>query len=83
MHTPLSPDARTPQPEGRVVRLVPEKGLGFLRTRDGREILFQRNGVLEPGFDRLRIGMAVRFVESVSVGEHGSRANAVRMVDPG
>jgi cold shock CspA family protein len=79
MNTPLNHNTRAPQPEGRVVRLAPEKGQGFVRTRDGREIPFQRNGVLEPGFDRLRIGASVRFIESV--GEQGSRASSVQVVD--
>jgi cold shock CspA family protein len=48
-------------PRGRVSKLFPEEGYGFLDTPDGREIYCHRHSVLHPGFDRLDIGMEVRF----------------------
>jgi cold shock CspA family protein len=65
-------------PRGRVSQLFPEAGYGFLETRDGREIYFHRHSVLHPGFDRLEIGVEVRFTEEV--GEKGPQASSVAIV---
>ena len=54
-------------PYGKVTKLFPHEGYGFLETSDGREIYFHSNSVLEPGFPHLKIGTEVRFVE-----EHGA-----------
>ena len=64
-----------PQTTGRVSKLVAASDYGFLETTDGREIYFHRNSVLEPGFDRLRVGVEVRFVEEA--GEKGPQASTV------
>jgi cold shock CspA family protein len=50
---------------------------GFLRTSDGREIYFHRNSVLDGGFDKLRPGTAVTFVEEQ--GEQGPQASTVHV----
>jgi cold shock CspA family protein len=62
--------------EGRVARLFPERGFGFLTTADGREIYFHRNSVVDGSFDRLVSGTPVRFVEEL--GEKGPQASTVR-----
>jgi len=67
-----------PLAEGRVTRLLPEEGHGFLLTPDGREIYFHRNSVLNRGFPRMAIGMRVAFSEEP--GEKGPQASTVRMV---
>lgn len=64
-------------PVGRVVKLFPEQGFGFLEAPDGREIYFHRNSVLEPGFDRLEAGAIVYFAEEP--GEKGPQASTVRL----
>jgi len=66
---------------GKVVRIFPEDGCGFIETPDGRELYFSRENVVEPSFERLESGMAVQFIEElaaegrqakrVSVGKHG------------
>ncbi len=61
--------------EGRVARLFPEPGYGFIETEDGREIYFHRNSVLDGGFDQLVSGARVRFVEEL--GEKGPQASTV------
>jgi cold shock CspA family protein/ribosome-associated translation inhibitor RaiA len=66
------------QISGRVVRLFPEAGYGFLETSDGREIYFHGHSVLEPGFDRLDVGSEVHFVEEE--GEKGPQASTVQFV---
>jgi cold shock CspA family protein len=63
---------------GRVTKLFPEAGYGFLETPEGREIYFHRHSVLHPGFDRLEIGMEVRFAEEE--GEKGPQASSVAIV---
>ena len=59
--------------------IVPDKGYGFLITPEGREIYFHRNSLVGYDFDRLRLGLAVRFVEKL--GEKGPQASTVEVVD--
>jgi len=63
-------------PRARVTKLFPEEGYGFLETPGGREIYFHKNSVLDGGFDRVKVGMAVRFAEEQ--GEKGPQASSVR-----
>lgn len=65
-------------PRGRVSRLFPEAGYGFLETADGREVFFHRHSVLPGGFDSLSIGTEVCFVEEL--GEKGPQASTVKLV---
>ncbi|HUJ79631.1 MAG TPA: HPF/RaiA family ribosome-associated protein [Nitrospiria bacterium] len=67
-------------PHGRVIRLFPEKGYGFLESPDGLEIYFHRNSVLHAAFDRLAVGTPVRFIEEI--GEKGPQASTVEIVHP-
>ena len=62
----------------RVSQLFPEEGYGFLETPDGREVYFHRNSVLDPGFERLEVGMEVRFAEEQ--GGKGPQASTVTIV---
>jgi cold shock CspA family protein/ribosome-associated translation inhibitor RaiA len=63
-----------------VHRLYPEEGYGFLRTVDTQEeIYFHRNSVLHHEFDRLRVGMGVRY--TAVPGEKGLQATSVQVVD--
>jgi ribosomal subunit interface protein len=64
-------------PQGRVVRLFPEDGFGFLEAPDGREIYFHRNAVLE-GFETLEVGSEVRFAEEQGI--EGPQASTVSLV---
>jgi cold shock CspA family protein/ribosome-associated translation inhibitor RaiA len=63
---------------GRVIRLFPEDGYGFLETPDGREIYFHRNSVRNGGFEHLEVGTEVAFAEEE--GDEGPQATAVRPV---
>jgi cold shock CspA family protein/ribosome-associated translation inhibitor RaiA len=63
-----------------VHRLYPEQGYGFLRTVDTQqEIYFHRNSVLHHEFDRLRVGMGVRY--TAEQGEKGLQATTVQVID--
>ena len=64
------------KPERGVVnQLFPDQGYGFIVTRDGRDIYFHRNSVLDDAFDRLRLGSEVRFSEEQ--GDKGPQASTV------
>jgi len=65
-------------PRAKVSKLLPAEGYGFLETPGGREIYFHRNSVLDEGFDHLKIGTVVRFVEEE--GEKGPQASTVQPV---
>ena len=66
-----------PGPHGRILRIFPKKGFGFLESSDGREIYFHRNAVVEGGFERLDVGTAVVFSEES--GEKGPQASMVKV----
>lgn len=66
-----------PSLEGRVSRLLPDKGYGFLRTPDGREVYFHENSVLNRGFQRMKVGTRVVFSEEP--GEKGPQASTIRI----
>ncbi len=65
---------------GRVARLFPEEGYGFIETPEGRELYFHRYNVVHPEFDQLAVGEEVVFLEEpagegfqanrISVGRH-------------
>lgn len=67
--------SRVGPPHGRIARLFPRAGYGFLLTPDNREIYFNRASVLNNGFNRLKLGDEVRFFEQR--GEKGPQASTV------
>jgi cold shock CspA family protein/ribosome-associated translation inhibitor RaiA len=63
-----------------VHKLFPQEGYGFLRTVDTQdEIYFHRHSVLHDDFDRLTIGLGVRY--TAEEGEKGLQATSVQIVD--
>jgi ribosomal subunit interface protein len=62
-------------PRGRILRIFPEEGYGFLAAEDGHEVYFHRNSVLPPGFDALEVGAEVRYAEEQ--GDQGPQASSV------
>jgi cold shock protein len=79
------PAARTmptgPKVRGRVKKLVPERGFGFVRGDDGKEVFFHRSGLGPNEYDSLSEGDLVEYV--VQEGPRGPRAENVRMVVEG
>lgn len=67
-------------PQGRVARLVPDEGYGFIETAEGVEIYFHRNSVVNAAFETLAPGMEVRFAEEM--GEKGPQASTVQLAEP-
>ena len=66
------------QPIGTVTNLDESGEFGFIATRDGREIYFHRNSVLNNAFARLAIGTRVLFAEEM--GEKGPQASTVKLL---
>lgn len=69
----VSPTVRPAR--GRVARLFPEAGYGFLTADDGHEVYFHRNSVLADEFDLLETGDEVKFTEEP--GEKGPQASSL------
>ena len=57
---------------------LPRGGYGFIETRDGREVYFHRNSVVDGKFDALSAGVRVRFAE-----ERGEKGPQATVVHPG
>lgn len=62
-----------------VIRLNADKGYGFIKTQEGRELYFHRNSVLNDDFDRLEIGTEVRY--AAAEGDEGPKASTVQIID--
>jgi ribosomal subunit interface protein len=69
---------REMKPVGRVVRIFPEEGYGFLENTEGREVYFHENAVLGGKFKELAVGSLITFVERE--GDEGSQASSVNPV---
>ena len=67
-----------PKVKGRVKKLVPERGFGFVRGDDGKEVFFHRSGLGGSEYDTLNEGDNVEYV--VQEGPRGPRAEHVRAV---
>lgn len=63
-------------PHAQVLALFPDHG--FLRSVDGRDVYFHRNAVVNGDFDKLTVGVEVRFAETM--GEQGPQASTVTPV---
>jgi len=63
---------------GRVDRIFPNEDYGFIQTKDGRELYFHKNSLLNAGFEEVEVGNEVRFVEEN--GDEGPQASSIRVV---
>ncbi|HKK52392.1 MAG TPA: cold shock domain-containing protein [Myxococcota bacterium] len=69
-----------PRSKGKIKKMVRDRGFGFIRGDDGKEVFFHRSG-LNPGeYDSLNEGDFVEYV--VQEGPRGSRAEHVRHATP-
>jgi ribosomal subunit interface protein len=62
---------------GKILRLVPAEGYGFIASADGTEVYFHRNAVSGNNFDKMREGDQVRFVVHEGEGDKGPQASTV------
>ncbi|HTY69941.1 MAG TPA: HPF/RaiA family ribosome-associated protein [Alphaproteobacteria bacterium] len=67
LHTPLF--------EGRVSQIFRDRDFGYIRTDSGAQLYFHRNSLMDGGFDALKPGEPVNYMESV--GETGPAAAKV------
>ena len=65
-------------PRGRISSIFTEKGYGFIATPDGDEVYFHKNSILNKDFEKLKVGMEVRFAEEQ--GEKGPQASTVTVL---
>jgi CspA family cold shock protein len=66
---------------GTVARLVRNRGFGFVRTGDGREVFFHSSALPAGVFDSLQEGQEVEFETEPDPRGRGERARDVRLVD--
>ena len=67
--------AHSPEHRGQVQRISQKEGFGFIRRTDGTELYFHRDNVVSPGFDRLKQGDEVKFIEEM--GGEGLQAKRI------
>ncbi len=65
-----------PKVKGRIKKLVRDRGFGFVRGDDGKEVFFHRSGLGSTDYDALSEGDVVEYV--VQEGPRGARAENVR-----
>jgi CspA family cold shock protein len=67
-----------PKVKGKIKKLVRDRGFGFVRGDDGKEVFFHRSGLGAQDYDSLSEGDVVEYV--VQEGPRGARAENVRTV---
>jgi len=79
--TPAPGGAAAPMPtgpksRGKIKKMVRDRGFGFIRGDDGKEVFFHRSGLNAGEYDVLNEGDTVEYV--VQEGPRGARAEHVR-----
>jgi cold shock CspA family protein/ribosome-associated translation inhibitor RaiA len=69
--------AHEPPHRGRVARLFPYEGYGFIRTPDEEDVYFDQHAVVGGAFERLEVGEPVRFALHEGEGQKGPQASTV------
>ena len=67
-----------PKSRGRIKKMVRDRGFGFIRGEDGKEVFFHRSGMAGSDYDSVSEGDAVEYV--IQEGPRGARAEHVRAV---
>jgi ribosomal subunit interface protein len=67
-------------PHGKVVRLFPEEGYGFIETSAGHEVYFHQNSLVDADFGKLKAGQEVRVVLAEKESETGPQASTVKLI---
>ncbi len=62
---------------GKVVRIIEDKGFGFIKSEDGREYFFHRSALKNLDFGAIRTGQAVEFEERPGQQNKGPRAEEI------
>lgn len=69
-----------PKSKGKIKKMVRDRGFGFIRGDDGKEVFFHRSGLNAGDYDNLSEGDFVEYV--VQEGPRGARAEHVRHATP-
>ncbi|HVA48187.1 MAG TPA: cold shock domain-containing protein [Pirellulales bacterium] len=69
-------------PEGKVKKIVAEKGFGFIEAADGQDVFFHHSTVTGKGFDNLAPGQRVEYELEAGGGKGGKgpRASSVKPI---
>ncbi len=70
-----------PKCKGKIKKMVRDRGFGFIRGDDGKEVFFHRSGLNAADYDGLSEGDTVEYV--VQEGPRGARAENVRQAGAG
>ncbi|MBK7949487.1 MAG: cold shock domain-containing protein [Deltaproteobacteria bacterium] len=65
-----------PKSKGKIKKMVRDRGFGFIRGDDGKEVFFHRSGLNAGEYDVLNEGDIVEYI--VQEGPRGARAEHVR-----
>lgn len=65
-----------PEATGRVSKLFPDEGYGFVETLEGREVYFHGNVLAAGEFQTLEVGLPVHFV--IEEGDEGPQVSRLR-----
>jgi len=77
-----APQAPTgPKCKGKIKKMVRDRGFGFIRGDDGKEVFFHRSGLNAAEYDILSEGDTVEYV--VQEGPRGARAENVKQAVAG
>ena len=66
--------------KGKIKKMVRDRGFGFIRGDDGKEVFFHRSGLNAAEYDGLNEGDSVEYV--VQEGPRGARAENVKQASP-
>jgi len=64
---------------GTIAKLVRDRGFGFIRGNDGKDVFFHRSGLSNLNYDELEQGTTVDF--EVENTPKGLRANRIRLAN--
>ena len=65
---------------GQIIRLIRDRGFGFLRAEDGKEIFFHRTELQDTSFDSLRGDETVEYDMGTDARSGRERAVNLRVV---
>ena len=70
-----------PKSRGKIKKMVRDRGFGYIRGEDGKEVFFHRSGMNGSEYDSMEEGQTVEYV--IQEGPRGARAEYVKAVVEG
>lgn len=70
-----------PKSKGKIKKMVRDRGFGFIRGEDGKEVFFHRSGMNGSDYDSMDEGDVVEYV--IQEGPRGARAEYVKAIAAG